>query len=743
MVPWLGVLVVLAWRCDWNAWVLSLLALASAATLWFAWRSAQAIDARWLARRLDALRPDMEDSAALLFSGDGILEEPSSPRKRGPSVLGLSESKSLDPRFRGDDGQGSLGPLQQLQRARLRQRLEAGPLPDLREPWRPGALLASVLAALLAVTAIVLWPTPRAPIVDGITPSIIVPGKAATPRLVDQRLDIQPPAYTGLPTRQQPALDAKVPAGTTLQWTLRFAPMPESAELVFHDGRHLPLRRNGDTWTARTRIDKSTLYRLVLPTPLPAQQAALHRIDAVADTPPVLRALQPDRNLSVRSDGQRSWALVFEADDDHGLASGARLELIQTQGGGENITTRQRTITIAGRGNAKHKRYAHTLDLASLGLVAGDDLIVRLDVADNRSPRPQHTRSPSFILRWPPEQATESTGMEGLVKQALPAYLRSQRQIIIDAEALLKQKRRLDAAVFVKRSDDLGVDQRLLRLRYGQFLGEESDGAPQLPTNDLPTNDADESRDADHDAHATTQPAAQAENHADHDEHASAPGAPPAKFGEAGAVVAEYGHVHDLPEAATLLDPETKKLLRAALDQMWQSEQHLRQGNPDTALPFAYKALGFIKQVQQADRIYLARTGSELPPIDESRRLGGDRAGLGDRRDVLPDAEPVDPVPAAAWRALQDAPGKDRKAPDYDALERWARAHDTQASDPLALFAAIDAARRDPSCAGCREQLRRALWPMLPRPTPTPIERERADKAGRAYLDALDGEDTR
>lgn len=706
-LPWLGVLATLAWRCDWNAWLLLLLALASITTLSFAWRSMRAIDARWLARRLDATRPDMEDSAALLFSGNGE--------------------------------QDQSGPLQQLQRARLQQRLEAHPRPDLREPWRPRTLLASILTALVAAAVVALWPAPRAPSADGSAPATVVSGKAAAPRLVEQRLGIQPPAYTGLPARQQATLEAKVPAGTTLQWTLRFAPTPESAELLFHDGRRLPLQRHGDEWTARMRIDRSTLYRLVLPTPLPAAQAALHRIDAVADAPPVLRALQPDRNLSIRGSGQRSWALVFEADDDHGLATGARLELIQTQGGGENITTRQRTIAIAGRGSAKHKRYAHTLDLASLGLVAGDDLIVRLEVADNRAPQPQHTRSPSFILRWPPERAVESTGMEGLVKQALPAYLRSQRQIIIDAEALLAQKRRLDAAAFLKRSDELGVDQRLLRLRYGQFLGEESEGAPalatnDLPTNDLPTNDAGESRDTDHAAHAASQPG----NHAGHDDHAPAPGAPPAKFGEAGAVLAEYGHTHDLSEAATLLDPATKKLLRAALDQMWQSEQQLRLGSPDAALPFARKALGFIKQVQQADRIYLARTGSELPPIDESRRLGGDRSGLGDRRDVLADAAPVDPVPAAAWRALQDAPGKDRKAPDYHALERWARAQHAQASDPLALFAAIDAARRDPACAECRERLRQALWPLLPRPTPAPTQRDRADNAGRAYLDALD-----
>jgi hypothetical protein len=103
----------------------------------------------------------------------------------------------------------------------------------------------------------------------------------------------------------------------------------------------------------------------------------------------------------------------------------------------------------------------------------------------------------------------------------------------------------------------------------------------------------------------------------------------------------------------------------------------------------------------------------------------------------LSDAKAIDPVPAAAWRALQDAPRVDRAAPDYAALERWARARTTGANDPLTLFAAVDAARRDPSCAQCRERLRRALWPLLPRPPAMPIQRERADQAGRAYLEAL------
>ena len=75
-----------------------------------------------------------------------------------------------------------------------------------------------------------------------------------------------------------------------------------------------------------------------------------------------------------------------------------------------------------------------------------------------------------------------------MVKKVLPAYFRSQRQIILDAEALQKDKRRIAADRFLRRSDEIGVDQRILRLRYGQFLGEEAEGEPEPP----PTNDAEE-----------------------------------------------------------------------------------------------------------------------------------------------------------------------------------------------------------------------------------------------------------
>ncbi|MCM2336932.1 MAG: hypothetical protein NDI66_09140, partial [Pseudomonas sp.] len=405
------------------------------------------------------------------------------------------------------------------------------------------------------------------------------------------------------------------------------------------------------------------------------------------------------------------------------------------QGSGENITFREQAVTLRGTGPTTRRRFAHRLDLAALGLAAGDDLIVQLGVDDNRRPAPQNARSASLILRWPSDLGTETSALEGMVKKTLPAYFRSQRQIIIDAEALLKRKRSLAADDYVARSDTSGVDQRLLRLRYGQFLGEETDGAPQLPTNDA--------GDADGHAHADEGAVPPGDQHA-HDE-TQPPGAAPA-FGEETAVLEQFGHTHDVPEAATLLDPETRTTLKAALDQMWQSELNLRQGNPQLALPYAYRALDFIKQVQQASRIYLARVGPELPPIDDSRRLTGDRTGLARRDDALVAAPAPDATLAGLWRALDEVPsaaGAREAGIDFAALERWLRDNQSRLADPLAFVAAIEALRADPDCAACRRDLRALLWPLLPRPPAAVPRRDAGDAAGRRYLEALRAERTR
>ena len=666
-----------AWRLSGAgvAVVVALLALAAAVAV--AWLRVKRFDLAWLVARLDARRPELEDSAELLFAA------------------------------------APLGPLQSLQRDRLMARLDAGS-PDALVPQRDRRwLIAAWSVGALITVAAVAWPRPG-DLPQTLTPVAEQAAAPGAPRLVTQGLRIRPPAYTGLPVRDQGELDARVPEGTRLEWTFRFSPEATAPRIEVLGGQSPTLRHDGDVWRAEIVARQSMLYRVQAGPDVAAQP--LRRIDVTPDAPPQVRVLSPENSLTFVTAGQRSWTPVFSATDDYGVAGSARLRITLAIGEGENVTFSDREIPITGRGAARDRRFAPTLDFASLGFVAGGDLVVQLVVRDTRSPGPQEVRGPSLILRWPSADP-QSSGLEGMINTTLPAYFRSQRQIIIDAEALIRQQRRLSDADFLRRSENLGGDQAILRGRYSQFLGGETEGAPQLPT-----SDRDPPAHSDDDGH----------------DHGAPPPATGGGFGRMEDVLAEYGHEHGEAEAGGL-DPNTRRLLRQAVDAMWLSEQELKTGHPDRALPHANEALNRIKEVQQATRIFLNRVGRELPPIDPARRMTGKREGIDSRDLPLGAVEAADGPAVEAWRALGQArPGTGEPAA-LSALEAWVRTNGERLPDPLAITAALDAVRRDPGCGACRQRLRGVLWTAMERPEAEVLRRRTPDATGARYLDRLAG----
>lgn len=729
-LPWCAAAATLAWRLSAGSAAATAATAAVAFLLVFVGAAAagRRVTPRWLQQRLDALHPTLEDSSGLL---------------------------AADP--------SGLAPLARLQRERIARRLPTVADSGVRAHWPRTGLAASLAGAGLAIAAMLAWPG------DVPVPTPL-PGHAGrppvqavgAPRLAAWTLEVVPPAYTGLAARQADALDVRVPEGARLTWTLRFAPEPEAVALEFVDGRRIEARQGDGVWRATTAAVRSGLYRIVPRAVQPGSRPPLHRIDVVPDRPPTLRVTAPTANLTLRTPGQRHWALAFEAGDDHGLQPVAEMHLTMTEGSGENIGFREEVRMLRGEGDRRSRRHAHRLDLDALGLSEGDDLIVHFVVRDNRPGRPQSTRSASHILRWPPPEAVADAGMDGVLQEVLPAYFASQRQIIIDAQALIDARARLPDADFAARSDAIAVDQRRLRLRYGQFLGEENEAGPAPPpglhaaAHDLPpppillpTNDAEDEAEAWRELVSGAQAGAGASTDApgaggeagghDHDHgsgHAETPGATPGGFGHADGVLEEFGHVHDIPEAATLLDPKTRALLRRALGEMWQSELALRQARPDDALPPAHRALALVKEVQQADRIHLARVGTGLPPVDFGRRLGGRRDGVASRRLPVPATERGEDLAATLWRQLADgAAGGDGL--DLAALQAWLASRAADEGDPLAVIAAADAVQRDPGCDDCRQRLRALLWPLAAPPAAAPRPRTQADATGAAYLDAL------
>jgi hypothetical protein len=659
-LPAVGALGFGAWRLG-SAILLGVAVALVAACAAMAWWRLKTLDRHWLLRQLNANVPGADDSLDLL------LFAPEAP-----------------------------GTLVRLQQQRLRERLREAPLPDLRSayPWRRLSLAWLSAAVACGLLSWQPWQGRSLPLFandasrdDG----PIVSGS------FEARIGIEPPSYTGLRSTTETSPEVRFPESSQLFWTLRFGTEPSAVSLQFHDGASLVLKRAGEAWVGERRVEASTLYRVVAEG-AGIDEQRLYRLDVIPDRAPEIVVRTPQQTLNELSAEQSQWALSFEARDDYGLAS-AELSISLAQGSGEQIEVREQKRVLDGRGDARERRYEQTLDLKALGFAQGDDLIVRLSVSDNREPTPNVSRSASFILRWPAELGEQGEGLQGVAQKTMPAYFRSQRQIIIDTEALIEQKSALDETEFDKKADAIGVDQKMLRLRYGQFLGEESEGL---------------GREEGHEEHADAQRSAGS---------------------QADEVMREFGHTHDIAEAATLLDDQTRQLLRRALAAMWSAEGQLRTSQLQAALPHEHEALEAIKQVQQSTRIYLARMGLDLPAVDPTRRLTGDRSGLSDPPPIALGDDAADAAPVVeTWRALDSG-----TLPDIGALRAWLDAHPQPGDRALALLRSADELRRSPACVECRERFKAQLWPLLPTQRSAVQARSAPDAEAQAYERGLHG----
>jgi len=420
--PLVLVLAALGWALAGPAAGAALLALGAIALAALAARCTARLDADWLVRRLHAREASLEDSAALVFAS------------------------------------GARSRFEQLQAERIAARIAALDPASLADDWPRGRIALAWVLGIVALAGIVLWqmqavaPPPLAPVAGSPAAS---PGE---PRLTGQRVRIVPPAYTGLPARFSDTLDIRAPQGSRIEWTFGFEPQPSSAAVQLIGGQRLPLVQGADGWSGALRLDVPSLYRVTaegLRAALPA-----HRLEPIIDEPPLVRVIEPASGLATMSPGQRSWRIIFEASDDYAVDALARLTVTTAIGEGEAVRFAERTQTVRGTGDPRRRRFVIDLPLGSYGLVPGSDLVAQLTVADTRAPRPQAVRGPGVILRVPSPQAAEAEGLDLAAKRQLPAYFRSQRQVIIDTEALIRQRRSLSAEEFLARSDTIGVDQR-------------------------------------------------------------------------------------------------------------------------------------------------------------------------------------------------------------------------------------------------------------------------------------------
>lgn len=496
-------------------------------------------------------------------------------------------------------------PIAQLQRQRLLARLQAS-LDGARlraiararvRPGLPWMGANLVLAALAWAT--ITHPHAAPPLAAG---PVAKKAGAAAPASPELLVKLAPPAYTGVAASESAARDLQAPEQTVVEWCLRApADGSQTARIELSDGEVLQASRTCARWLAT----ESMFWRW---------RGNRYTFKVIPDQPPEITITEPSEMTHDLPRDAKSAKIAVSVRDDYRVQQ-ATLHLTLARGSGENIKFSDRELPLPTSSDPRKRDWAKVWAVSDLGMAPGDELYFFVRASDNAT-KPHTVQSPTYTLRLPAPPSDDDDQTAALPTLVKPESLRSQRQIIIDTEQLVADMRnkRLAAAELRERSESIAADEGVLRRRYGQFLGEESTLF---------------GKDDDHDEHGG-------------DEHASKGTID---------VLHEFGHAHDQPENATLFDDATKKVLRRALTAMWDAEKALRAIQPKTALLPEYKALDAIKELQQAERIYLHKTSSEIPAIKEDKRLTGDMTGAASVKRAQSDAK--DPVPASLAELVQ------------------------------------------------------------------------------------------
>ncbi len=440
------------------------------------------------------------------------------------------------------------------------------------------------------------------------------------PQVASMQVRVAPPAYTGRPTRQQQEFNLVAEQGSFVQWQLQTTRAAGRVQMIFNDSLQAALEPAGadhTKWQLGRKVDSTGFYQLKID----GKISEPYRLEIIPDQAPVVLLQQPKQYTTIDIGEPQQVKIKATVADDYGVTA-ASIDAIIASGSGEAVKFKEQKIAFPGFAAGKTQyQLEQLLLLPQMGMQPGDELYFYVQATDQRG---QQTKTEIYIVHLP--DTAQLMSLEGLANSLTlkPEYFRSQRQIIIETEQLLKDKDTISEESFKNRSNNLGIDQKLLRLRYGKFLGDETETGQD-----------------------------------DHHELEDL-----ANFSDAEKLKDAYTDKHDNAEDATFFEPETKKQLQATLAEMWDAEIRLRTFTPQSALPFEYKALRLLKDLQQKSRAYVAKTNFKTTAPDPGKRLKGDLSKIDPaviQADRRPPPEMLAPVRTAL--SVLDAIGNGQSGP--------------------------------------------------------------------------------
>ncbi|MFC4231561.1 hypothetical protein ACFOW1_06655 [Parasediminibacterium paludis] len=475
----------------------------------------------------------------------------------------------------------TLNILEQLQVQKISRQIETL---DVKSPYSKALyrIGGMALVALVVTFGMSKISKPSSRSIDAISLQSSVKKDVILPAINKFTVNIQPPSYTNLPNRKQASFNMQLPVGSKALWQITTNIKVASITITFNDSLKVMMQPSDESHTAwqmvRT-ITQSGFYQLNIDGKL----SDLYQIETIKDALPIISVASPKPNTIIDFGQPTKVPLNLTITDDYGIID-AFVNATIASGSGEGVKFKEQKIALATSFKTGQLQYniGQIIDLKKLAMQPGDELYFYVKAIDNNL---QESRSDIFIITLP--DTTQLINLEGVANNVnfKPELFRSERQIIIDAEQLLKDKDTISLESFKNRSNNLGVDQKLLRLRYGKFLGEENESNQGIE--DAESLDAKD-------------------------------------FGDGKAMMDAVTDKHDNAEDASFLDADTKKRLKAVLNEMWNAELQLRTFKPQEALPFAYKALRLLKDLQQSSRVYVAKTSLKTTPLKPEKRLTAD-----------------------------------------------------------------------------------------------------------------------
>ncbi|WP_235855755.1 tryptophan-rich sensory protein [Flagellimonas aequoris] len=463
--------------------------------------------------------------------------------------------------------------------------------------------------------------TPSTPQSIQFAPLDSVETNAAIPKLSSTKITIHQPDYTGIANVSTENPNISAVTGAVISWQLEFDGEVSNVRMD-RMGEIFTLSQKNGGFNLSQTLETSGFYSFSFEDANGNKFVTdLYSLEAIEDQTPLVEIDGLDQYSYFEFDDAKQLPLNTKVSDDFGI-NDAYIVATVSKGSGESVKFREETIRFDGTlsKGEKQLQLKKLLDLDKLKMDPGDELYFYVEAKDNKIPTPNISRSETYfaVIR---DTITDDFAVEStLGVDQMPDYFRSQRQLIIDTEKLIKDRPSLSEKDFKFKSNELGFDQKSLRLKYGQFMGDETElqAAPGQVSSVESEHEEEEGEEKDlldaySHKHDSDNEHNLVEEHEGHNEE-----------GGEEDPLHDYLHNHDDPEESTLFEKSLKAKLRDALSIMWDAELYLRLYQPEKSLPYQYKALKIIQEIKNSARIYVHRIGFDPPPIKEEKRLTGD-----------------------------------------------------------------------------------------------------------------------